>query len=286
MKNTNFLRKFEIGPNGSKEPMILIIIVVLSILAGIFFANNSHEEITAIPDNNAKNIKIINENMKLTNESVARMREEIIELERSMEELKEMNSIIDVKIESRGRVFNQIYQSTGKLFLDDIPVKHKLYVNDEIDISNIKPNNVFLGEPSYFTSNEINKYLEGTRMEGLGGAFIKAELTYDINSAVLMAIAIHESGWGGSQIAMLKNNLFGYKAYDSSPYTSAGQFQNTEDGVMHVARELRANYINKNGKYNIGNASLNDINQNYASDKLWAVKITATVKKFVKSTND
>ncbi len=44
---------------------------------------------------------------------------------------------------------------------------------------------------------------------------------YNINGIFLASIAIHESGWGTSQIANDKNNLFGYGSYDATPYESS-----------------------------------------------------------------
>ena len=40
------------------------------------------------------------------------------------------------------------------------------------------------------------------------------EKKYNINGIFLASMAIHESGWGTSQIAQDKKNLFGYGSYD------------------------------------------------------------------------
>ena len=44
--------------------------------------------------------------------------------------------------------------------------------------------------------------------------FYYAEKQYNVNGIFIAAVAIHESGWGGSSIATNKKNLFGYGAYD------------------------------------------------------------------------
>ena len=62
-------------------------------------------------------------------------------------------------------------------------------------------------------------------------------------------MAIHESGWGSSKIAKDKKNLFGFGAYDRSPYDSAVTFATYEEGIETVAKYLVKNYINeKNAK--------------------------------------
>jgi len=42
-----------------------------------------------------------------------------------------------------------------------------------------------------------------------------------INPIFILALAIHESGWGKSQIARAKNNLFGWGAVDADPFNRA-----------------------------------------------------------------
>ena len=44
-------------------------------------------------------------------------------------------------------------------------------------------------------------------------AFYNAEQKYNVNGLLLVAMAIHESGWGTSAISLDKRNLFGYGAY-------------------------------------------------------------------------
>ena len=68
-------------------------------------------------------------------------------------------------------------------------------------------------------SNDKNKIFENN-----AGVFFEIEQKYNINGVFLASVAIHESGWGTSLIAKDKNNLFGYGAYDSSPYQSSFSF--------------------------------------------------------------
>lgn len=74
--------------------------------------------------------------------------------------------------------------------------------------------------------------------------FIEAEQTYGINAIFIAAIAAHESGWGRSYIAQNKNNLFGWKGSNGYKY-----FNNVREGIMHVSRGLKVNYLSPDGCY-------------------------------------
>ncbi len=78
-------------------------------------------------------------------------------------------------------------------------------------------------------------------------AFYDAEQKYGINGVFLASIAIHESGWGKSSIAVQKHNLFGFGAYDNSPFESAVTFATYSDGIDVVASWLASNYLNTAG---------------------------------------
>lgn len=110
--------------------------------------------------------------------------------------------------------------------------------------------------------------------------FYYAEKQYGINGIFLAAVAIHESGWGGSKIANDKNNLFGYGAYDRSPYESSYQFSDYSEGIDLLARVFVKYYLNPAGtKIYDGNKAagtyyngptLSGVNKKYATDKKWA----------------
>ena len=110
--------------------------------------------------------------------------------------------------------------------------------------------------------------------------FYYAERQYNINGVFIAAIGIHESAWGTSKIARDKNNLFGYGAYDSSPYNSAYSFENYSESIDLIARVLTKYYLNPAGTsiYNSEKAvgsyyngpTLSGVNTRYATDKNWA----------------
>ena len=151
-----------------------------------------------------------------------------------------------------------------------------------------------LNEPSGLELEDFKKIFSNNAkdknkiFENNAEAFYNAEQKYSINGIFLAAIAIHESGWGTSIIAKDKNNLFGYKAYDSDPYNSSAEFITYEDGINTVAKALSKNYINMAGtkmygdeltvgKYYNG-STIAGVNTRYASDKGWALKVYNIMK--------
>jgi len=264
-----------------KERWIVYLLVLLSIFQIAFLMRSGQVEYSV------KEHKIETENsFSGVSEGMKKLDNSIKELEGEVKELQEVNDELGYKIGETRKMVLGVYKTTGKLLLDTIPIEEKLYMNSELTPETIKSTNVYLGEPSYYTAKELNLFLLGTSMSGMGSTFVEAEIRYGVNSAVLMSIAIHESGWGNSQIALLKNNLFGFKAYDDSPFASAEDFETSRKGIMLVARNLKKEYILESGSYYRNNASLYDMNYYYASDKLWSFKITNTLKKFMESVEE
>lgn len=123
--------------------------------------------------------------------------------------------------------------------------------------------------------------------EDNAGLFYDMEQKYKVNGIFLAAIGIHESGWGTSDISTQKKNLFGYKAYDNSPFASSAIFESYQYGIELVARMLARDYLNEEGtvifegevatgKFYNG-PTVNGVNTKYASDKEWGTKIYNTM---------
>ena len=125
---------------------------------------------------------------------------------------------------------------------------------------------------------DVNKIFENN-----AAAFYNAEQKYNVNGIFIAAIGINESGWGTSNIALTKKNLFGYGAYDSDPYNSSYTFENYEDGIDLVTKVMAKYYLNPagtkifgdemaSGKYYNG-PTIAAVNMRYASDTEWAKKV-------------
>lgn len=145
-----------------------------------------------------------------------------------------------------------------------------------------------LNKPSGLTLEQFKKVLtdendKNNIFEDNAEYFYYIENEYNINGIFVAAIGIHESGWGKSNIAINKKNLFGYRAYDSNPYGSARTFETYAEGIDLIARVLVKYYLNPKGTgiyngeiavgtYYNGNA-LSAVNKKYASDSGWANKV-------------
>ncbi|MCM3567389.1 SH3 domain-containing protein [Neobacillus mesonae] len=110
---------------------------------------------------------------------------------------------------------------------------------------------------SNVTAQQINAYItknykrHGSQSVLLnkGQAFIDAGNMYGVNALYLAAHAIHESGFGTSVISIEKKNLFGYGAYDATPFVSAYRFSSVEQCINYVAQKMKADYLNPYGKH-------------------------------------
>lgn len=142
-----------------------------------------------------------------------------------------------------------------------------------------------LNKPSGLTLEQFKKILNDDKdknkiFSNNAQYFYYIEKQYNINGVFVAAVGIHESTWGTSKIALNKNNLFGYGAYDSNPYNSAYSFSNYSESIDLISRVFVKYYINPKGTkiyesevalgtYYSGN-NLTSINKKYASDKNWA----------------
>lgn len=113
--------------------------------------------------------------------------------------------------------------------------------------------------------------------------FYNMEKKYNLNGIFLASMAIHESGWGTSQIAQDKKNLFGYGSYDSTPYESSFEFANYAEGIETVAKSLVKYYLNPSGTkiydgeiaagWYYNGPTVAGVNTRYASDPNWHTKV-------------
>ena len=132
----------------------------------------------------------------------------------------------------------------------------------------------------------IDEYLETKRngeLSGIGNAVIAASRKYGINAAYIVAHAALETGWGSSRIAKEKNNLFGWSAFDNSPYSSATGFPSRAECIDFVMGRINALYLTPSGKYYrkapcLGHKPPNGYGMNvkYATDPNWGQKIAIT----------
>lgn len=145
--------------------------------------------------------------------------------------------------------------------------------------------NMQLNKPSGLTLEQFKKALSDSKdtnkiFEKNAEYFYYIEKQYNINGIFVASVGIHESAWGTSKIALQKNNLFGYGAYDSNPYNGAYNFTNYSESIDLLARVFVKYYLNPAGTSIYGGEkaagtyyngpTLKGINTKYATDKNWA----------------
>ena len=145
--------------------------------------------------------------------------------------------------------------------------------------------NMKLNEPSGLTLEQFKKILSDNRdknkiFSNNAEYFYYIEKQYNINGVFVAAVGIHESAWGTSKIAIQKNNLFGYGAYDSNPYNGAYTFTNYSESIDLISRVFVKYYLNPVGTSIYGGEkakatyyngpTLTGVNTKYATDRNWA----------------
>lgn len=154
--------------------------------------------------------------------------------------------------------------------------------------------NMSLNKPSGLTLEQFRKVLSNNEkdsnkiFENNADYFYYIEKQYGINGVFVAAVGIHESGWGTSKICLNKKNLFGYGAYDRSPYSSAYSYSDYSESIDLIARVFSKYYLNPagtsiydgqvaSGAYYNG-STLTGVNKKYATDKNWANAVYSWMK--------
>ncbi len=113
-----------------------------------------------------------------------------------------------------------------------------------------------------------------------------ASTKYGVNAAYIVAHAIWETTWGTSTISTVKNNLFGYTAYDHNPLESATKFSSRAACVESVIPLIEKNYLQPQGKYFARKACLGNksygMNVHYATDANWGAGIASVARQIEK----
>ena len=190
------------------------------------------------------------------------------------------------------------YSYDGHYFYDDYSVMSADYQNGANGASAVNAGNPFenffqffdMNQSTAYSADELESILNSamknagvspsqSKLAGTAGYFIKYQNTYGVNALLSLSIAINESGWGTSNIAHAKNNLFGLSAYDGSALTSANSFESVEECIRQfMDKWMSDGYLNTgNWKYYGGflGSKGEGINVKYASDPYWGEKAAA-----------
>lgn len=122
-----------------------------------------------------------------------------------------------------------------------------------------------------------SKYANATKISkliGLGSTLKKFEEQYNINAAMVLALALHESDYGMSDHAQKLNNLFGLYVYDTNPLNK--KFESVEANILeYINQFIWKKYVPADAPFANGavfGSKALGINVKYASDPLWGAK--------------
>ena len=136
-----------------------------------------------------------------------------------------------------------------------------------------------------YSASHINQFIDArttkktSKLKNTGEYFINSQNRYGVNAIIMLAIGINESGYGNSNIAQTKNNLFGLNAVDVSPGASADAFLSVESCINDFGFAWLSGKFLQPGDYRYNGAVLGNksvgLNIKYASDPYWGEKAAA-----------
>ena len=135
------------------------------------------------------------------------------------------------------------------------------------------------------TAAQLDQYTSSKVSSGkllnAGSSLVSNQNKYGVNALIMYSNAVLESGWGKSQLAVNKNNLFGHGAADNNPYYGANGYANVDDCIKYHAKVFISEGFCDPKDYNARyyGSHLGDkesgINVKYASDPYWGEKIAS-----------
>jgi hypothetical protein len=131
--------------------------------------------------------------------------------------------------------------------------------------------------------NQVEKALKYD-LAGLGDSFYSWASIYDVKWTHVVAHAALESAWGTSYIARKKNNLFGFMAYDSSPFASAKKFKSFEDCIRFWIPWWGKYYLLPTGKFYNGDSEYG-VNKRYATSPIAGISKAFLVRSIRQAAN-
>lgn len=152
-------------------------------------------------------------------------------------------------------VLNQLLMQKESQSSGQVPINSYVPEMMTMNTSNTESIPLNTDEPLRFqaiSAEKLNQVLDG-KLKGMGEAFVRAGKRFNMNPALLSAIAQHETGNGKSRAANEKNNIAGMMGANGLK-----SYASTEDSLMDMARNLSKNYLGT------GLSSISKIGAKYA----------------------
>ena len=180
-----------------------------------------------------------------------------------------------LKVEDSGGT--EMYVDVDKIKYQLVSTKNNKKKNKDNNrkiISNEKNYTTNITSRTNLTSSDLTKITKNTKLHGIEDAVVKAEEDYGVNSIFILAVAALESGWGESNFAMYRNNLFGICAYDND-VNAASSFASKGQCIDYFGRLISKEYFAK------GYTDPFSINTKYASSTTWGSNVYAMMQRMI-----
>ncbi|MBD8070558.1 glucosaminidase domain-containing protein [Bacillus sp. PS06] len=162
-----------------------------------------------------------------------------------------------------------------------------IQLNDVSETKPVEQSYLYLDlrKPANITAKDIERFFDSRNhsdspLRKHAQNFIDAQNKYGVNASYLVAHAIWETGWSGSNLRNYKNNLYGYGAYDVCPFTCGYYYPTIDDSINSVAYMVKNNYLTPGGPFydtEFG-ATLIGMNKKYATDQNWKNGISSLMQ--------
>ena len=135
--------------------------------------------------------------------------------------------------------------------------------------------------------NEFLKKMEknsSSKLWNTGDLFVKAQEHFGLNALMVFSQACVESAYGNSYLATNRNNLFGWKAYDSNPNGATG-YASVKQCIDQAFRDNIRDYVSTNEPVYYGEHFGNKgsgITMKYASSTTYGLTVAAVAYSFDK----
>lgn len=162
-------------------------------------------------------------------------------------------------------------QTDNAVEIEDEPAIKAFQTDDvSINISNVNRSS-YITNKSGLSVEQIGMLIEGTNLSGIEDKVYQIEQEYNVNAIYTLAVASLESGYGTSNYATSRNNIFGLinKSFDSF-----------DECVLYFG-DLMYRYENT---YNI-NMTLDDIGVVYCENPEWSTLITQLMNQYIRKAN-
>lgn len=250
-------------------------IIIIALLVRKKFVMLEQDSANSNSSVNIEDYHFYTEETETTEEVEVSIDSEVIETVTSPEAVIE---VVDIPLESEFTTpVSECILYEEAVFVNALNDKDTEYFRTEFNIM----------YPSYLSEEEINTFLEGTNLEGLGKYYLEAEAETGINAAYICAVSCLESGYGSSKLAKTKHNIFGWGANDDNPMGSAYSYDSYSDCIIRVMKTFGNSYCDPDGKYFEGtinddgtiNLTIEEVNEHYCSQESWEKKVASIMIK-------